>query len=560
MSKKSSDSSSSLSQLNERVEQLHDAYKRVWASANARLGQLNEAQRYWQFVEDSGEVELWFNEKIQQLSVSGDDVSVLTVQMVCDEALAHRKLQYEKLIERATALVDAQNHAHEQIGVRLAQLEAKSDELAALIAAKKQRLEHIAQVKQWLADADDCDSHLFELVRMLTQSADDDDERALARDEAAVLNLLKKHRELEDDFLVQRGVCATIGEQAAALPSLSSSSSSGGVEKDDDGEEEEEGARDQQVKQRLNSLERRQAELGEMLKMRRARLGDHLSFLRLQADTDGVEEWIDEKERFLATLEPSNVKDIEALEVIKHRFDGFEREMNLNAPKVALVNQLARQLVQQQSRLNSAEPSAETSDLIDSDAQQQRGGGPQSSLALSVKQVVAERINKLNGKWSALRSLVDKKRDELNSTFGVQTFHIESKETVSWIQDKIRVVAETASLGNDLAGVMQMQRRLGGLERDLAAINAKREQLSAQANALEHEHPEETREIRSRLDEIAGVWLELKELLQAREERMGEAADLHKFLRDLDHFSAWLTRTQTQVASGSVVTDATTPA
>jgi len=45
------------------------------------------------------------------------------------------------------------------------------------------------------------------------------------------------------------------------------------------------------------------------------------------------------------------------------------------------------------------------------------------------------------------------------------------------------------------------------------------------------------------------VWSDLKELLDKREESMGEAADLHNFLRELDHFSAWLTRTQTAVAS-----------
>ena len=87
-----------------------------------------------------------------------------------------------------------------------------------------------------------------------------------------------------------------------------------------------------------------------MFKLRKSKLNDQLSFIRLQNDTDGVEAWIDEKERFLATLDPTTVKDIEALEVIKHRFDGFEREMNSNAPKVAVVNQLARQLVASQQQ------------------------------------------------------------------------------------------------------------------------------------------------------------------------------------------------------------------
>lgn len=37
--------------------------------------------------------------------------------------------------------------------------------------------------------------------------------------------------------------------------------------------------------------------------------------------------------------------DIEDIEVMRHRFEGFEQEMNANASRVAVVNQLARQLL-----------------------------------------------------------------------------------------------------------------------------------------------------------------------------------------------------------------------
>lgn len=297
-----------------------------------------------------------------------------------------------------------------------------------------------------------------------------------------------------------------------------------------------------------------------MFKLRRTKLNDQLSFLRLQNDIDGIEEWIDEKERFLGTLDPTQVKDIEALEVIKHRFVGFEREMNSNAPKIAVVNQLARQLVasQQGTATTTAAPTSTPSQRRQSSNQQSNIDQsiddmsttvPIGSVDLSTNAPINDRINRLNSKWSNLRNLVDRKRDDLNSTFGVQTFHIESQETISWIQDKIRVVQSTEQLGNDLSGLMQTQRKLSGLERDLAAIESKKQQLEEQASALEREHPQESREIRDSLNEITRGWLDLKQLLNKREESMGEAAELQKFLRDLDHFSAWLSKTQTAVAN-----------
>lgn len=40
-----------------------------------------------------------------------------------------------------------------------------------------------------------------------------------------------------------------------------------------------------------------------------------------------------------------------------------------------------------------------------------------------------------------------------------------------------------------------------------------------------------------------------------RDERLGEASELQKFLANLDHFQQWLTRTQTTIASEDIPTD-----
>lgn len=37
--------------------------------------------------------------------------------------------------------------------------------------------------------------------------------------------------------------------------------------------------------------------------------------------------------------------------------------------------------------------------------------------------------------------------------------------------------------------------------------------------------------------------------MKERDSKLEEAGDLHRFLRDLDHFQTWLTKTQTDVAS-----------
>ena len=47
----------------------------------------------------------------------------------------------------------------------------------------------------------------------------------------------------------------------------------------------------------------------------------------------------------------------------------------------------------------------------------------------------------------------------------------------------------------------------------------------------------------------------LSQQLKVRDERLGEASDLQKFLQNLDHFQQWLTRTQTTIASEDIPSD-----
>lgn len=73
----------------------------------------------------------------------------------------------------------------------------------------------------------------------------------------------------------------------------------------------------------------------------------------------------------------------------------------------------------------------------------------------------------LNHEWADLRDKAESKRDQLNSAHGVQTFHIECRETISWIEDKKRILQSTDSLEMDLTGIMTLQVRLNKIISDV---------------------------------------------------------------------------------------------
>lgn len=72
------------------------------------------------------------------------------------------------------------------------------------------------------------------------------------------------------------------------------------------------------------------------------------------------------------------------------------------------------------------------------------------------------------------------------------------------------MIESTQELGNDLAGVMALQRKLTGMERDLAAIGDKLGDLGKEAERLATEHPDQSEAIKGRLAEITTVWDEMK--------------------------------------------------
>ena len=86
---------------------------------------------------------------------------------------------------------------------------------------------------------------------------------------------------------------------------------------------------------------------------------------------------------------------------------------------------------------------------------------------------IVGRQNQLNQRWGDLRERSEAKREELASAHGVQTFHIECRETVTWIEDKMRVLEQTDELKMDLTGIMTLQRKLTGMNlRSINSINS----------------------------------------------------------------------------------------
>ncbi|MEQ2310792.1 Spectrin beta chain, non-erythrocytic 1 [Ameca splendens] len=479
--------------IQDRVAHLEFCYQELTQLAAERRARLEESRRLWKFFWEMAEEEGWIREKEQILSSMehGKDltgaVRLLSQQRALEDEMSGRAGHLQHTIAEGQAMVDAGHFGAAKIQERISDLQAQWVALEQLAAARKKRLEEALAMHQFQADADDVDAWTLDALRIVSSGE-------TGHDEFSTQALVRKHKDAAAEVASYRSVIDSLHEQVALLPN--------------------EEAKSEDVQGRLVGIEERYREVSELTKLRKQALQDALALYKMMSEANACEVWIDDKEQWLNSMEiPEKLED---LEVIQHRFENLEPEMNNQASRVAVVNQISRQLI------HSGHPSEK-----DIRAQQ----------------------DKLNNRWSQFRDLVDQKKESLNSALGVQNYHLDCNETKSWIKEKTKLIESTQELGNDLTGVMALQRKLTGMERDLVAIEDKLGDLRSEAQRLAEEHPDQAKAITDQLAEISAVWDEMKNTLKTREESLGEARKLQQFLRELDDFQSWLSRTQTAIAS-----------
>lgn len=149
------------------------------------------------------------------------------------------------------------------------------------------------------------------------------------------------------------------------------------------------------------------------------------------------------------------------------RFDTLEPEMNNVGARVNDVNQVAEQLLNSENC--NKDQIHQTKDKLNN----------RSELILNAyliiclpKKLIVPNLNILLDvcRWKEFEQLAGQKKQDLESALNIQNYHLECNEIQSWMKEKTKVIESTQGLGNDLAGVMALQRKLTGMERDLEAI------------------------------------------------------------------------------------------
>uniref|UniRef100_A0A8C4GE84 Spectrin beta chain n=1 Tax=Dicentrarchus labrax TaxID=13489 RepID=A0A8C4GE84_DICLA len=481
--------------VSEKVDLLGQAYEELGQLAGKRRERLEDSRRLWQFLWDLGEEAAWIREQ-EQILASGDcgrDLTSALHLLSKHEAFRDEMAaRYGPLSNSIAAGETLIKEGHFGAPEVTERIEDIRAQWAHLEELREQSLKEAVALHQFQTDANDMEAWIMETLRQVSS-------QEVGHDEFSTQTLARKQREIEEEIQSHHPLIDSLHEQVQALPPAY--------------------VHFPEVDGRLPAIEQRYEELESLSAARRQALEGALALYRMFSEAGACQLWVEEKEQWLHGMEiPTKLED---LEVVQQRFETLEPEMNNLGTRVTDVNQVAEQLL--------------SSDNCNKDQ-------------------IHQTRDQLNNRWKEFEQLAGQKKLGLESALNIQNYHLECNEIQSWMKEKTKVIESTQSLGNDLAGVMALQRKLTGMERDLEAIQGKLDDLRNEAEKLAQEHPDQAGEIQGRLAEIQEVWEELNATMKRREESLGEASKLQGFLRDLDDFQSWLSRTQTAVASEDIPT------
>ncbi|KAM9728404.1 spectrin family protein isoform 1-T1 [Menidia menidia] len=484
--------------VSDKVDLLGQAYDELGQLAATRRERLEDSRRLWQFLWDLGEESAWIREQ-EQILASGDcgrdltsALHLLSKHEAFRDEMAARYGPLSNSIAAGEALVTEGHFGASEVTERIQDIRAQWAHLEETTKLREQSLKEAVALNQFQTDASDMEAWIMETLRQVSS-------QEVGHDEFSTQTLARKQREVEEEIQSHRPLIDSLHEQVQALPQAYMCSP--------------------QVDGRLPAIEQRYEELESLSAGRRQALEGALALYRMFSEADACQLWVEEKEQWLYGMEiPTKLED---LEVVQQRFETLDPEMKNLGTRVTDVNQVAEQLL----------------------------GSDNSS-----KDQIHQTKDQLNNRWKEFEQLAGQKKIALESALNIQNYHLECNEIQTWMKEKTKVIESTQSLGNDLAGVMALQRKLTGMERDLEAIQGKLDDLRGEAEKLASEHQDQAEEIQGRLAEIQEVWEELNATMKRREESLGEASKLQGFLRDLDDFQSWLSRTQTAVASEDIPT------
>uniref|UniRef100_A0A8C3CTN2 Spectrin beta chain n=1 Tax=Cairina moschata TaxID=8855 RepID=A0A8C3CTN2_CAIMO len=479
-----------------RVNHVQTCLEELGEMAAKRRKELEDSRQLWAFFQEMEEAEAWIREKEQILAAKtcGRDLSsVLTLTTKHKSMLGElgsRRALLHQTMKRGEQILAKKRFSPGGIQEKIREVRLRWKKLEEVTGLHQQRLQEALNFFQFSAETDDLVAWLQDTYRIV--SSDD-----FGHDDYSTQALLRKHRAVVEEVEKHRAAVVALRKQLALLAP-----------------EHRQGV---DVQIRVVEVEQLYGEVAEVAVLRQQWLQDALAVYRMFSEVHACEVWVDEKEQWLERMEVP--EELDEVEVVQHRFESLDQEMNSVMGRILDVNQVVQQLVE--------------------------GGHPSSEEVRACQ-------DHLNSRYWRGEGLVEHKKGQLSSVLKIQNYLLECAEMKAQVREKRKAIEATQSGGGDLGGVLALQRRLSTMEAALVVLEPRLVELQREGEALAADHPGRAMEVLLPFEEISEEWEALKRALQGCEDSLSVAGRLQQFIQDLDNFLGWLVKTQAAVANEEV--------
>ncbi|XP_044259625.1 spectrin alpha chain isoform X3 [Tribolium madens] len=476
------------------MEDLNTKWTSLQQLTAERANQLGSAHEVQRFHRDVNETIDWIQEKDEALNNDDLGKDLRSVQALqrkhegLERDLAALGDKIKQLDEIAGRLVQTHPESAEQTRAKQEEINELWTQLTAKANNRKEKLLDSYDLQRFLNDHRDLMAWMNSMLGLVTSTE-------LASDVTGSEALIERHQEHRTEIDARAGTFNALEQFGQQLLSSQHYASP-------------------EIQEKLEQLNEFRKELETRWIERRVQLDQNLDLNLFYRDCEQAENWMSDREAFLASDEvDSNTDNVEAL-IKKH--EDFDKAINAHEEKIAALESLANQLIQNEHYASQ-------------DIDNKR------------KQVL--------DRWRHLKEALIEKRSKLGESQTLQQFSRDADEIENWIAEKLQLATEESY--KDPANIQSKHQKHQAFEAELAA-NADRIQsvLSNGANLIEKRQCAGSEEaVQKRLESIADQWEFLTHKTTEKSMKLKEANKQRTYIAAVKDLDFWLGEVESLLTS-----------
>ncbi|XP_068910303.1 spectrin alpha chain isoform X1 [Tenebrio molitor] len=490
------------------MEDLNTKWTSLQQLTAERANQLGSAHEVQRFHRDVDETIDWIQEKDEALNNDDLGKDLRSVQALqrkhegLERDLAALGDKIKQLDEIAGRLVQTHPESAEQTRAKQEEINELWTQLTAKANNRKEKLLDSYDLQRFLNDHRDLMAWMNSMLGLVTSTE-------LANDVTGSEALIERHQSYRAEIDARCGIPqehrTEIDARAGTFNAL-----------EQFGQQllNSKHYASPEIQEKLEQLNDFRKELERRWIERRVQLDQNLDLNLFYRDCEQAENWMSDREAFLASDDvDSNGDNVEAL-IKKH--EDFDKAINAHEEKIAALESLANQLIENEHY---------ASDDIDNKR----------------KQVL--------DRWRHLKDALIEKRSKLGESQTLQQFSRDADEIENWIAEKLQLATEESY--KDPANIQSKHQKHQAFEAELAA-NADRIQsvLANGSNLIEKRQCAGSEEaVQKRLESIADQWEFLTQKTTEKSMKLKEANKQRTYIAAVKDLDFWLGEVESLLTS-----------